>query len=195
MRTATPHIALIGMPAIGKTTIGRKLARVYARPFVDLDHAIEEFIGCSIAEYFERMGEAAFRDMEARVLAQQVARSEPLILSTGGGIVLREDNRAQLRTHCHVLYLTAKPEMLLKRVRNDRTRPLLQVADPLKRLQELYEVRHPLYSDVADHRIAADTGMRAVLQTIQQALLGHGIEPQLPMSNSEFSNLNCPSSF
>lgn len=195
MRTTTPHIALIGMPAIGKTTVGRKLARIYARPFVDLDHAIEEFIGCSIAEYFERMGEAAFRDMEARVLALQVARDEPLILSTGGGIVLREENRAQLRSHCHVLYLTAKPEMLLKRVRNDRTRPLLQVADPLKRLQELYEVRHPLYSEVADHRIAADTGMRHVLQTIQQALRGHGIEPELPMSNSEFANLNCPTSF
>lgn len=183
------------MPAIGKTTVGRKLARIYARPFVDLDHAIEAFIGCSIPEYFERMGEVAFRDAEARVLAQQVAGNEPLILSTGGGVVLRADNRAQLRTYCHVLYLTAKPEMLLRRVRNDQTRPLLQVADPLKRLQELYEVRHPLYNEVADHPIPADTGMRNVLQTIAQALREHGVEPILPVSNSEFANLNCQSSF
>lgn len=195
MRTATPHIALIGMPAIGKTTVGRKLARIYARPFVDLDHAIEEFIGCSIAEYFERMGEVAFRDAETRVLAQQVAHSEPLILSTGGGIVLREENRAQLRSHCHVLYLSAKPEMLLRRVRNDQTRPLLQVADPLKRLQELYELRHPLYMDTADHHIAADTGMRNLLQTIAQALKDHGVEPVLPVSNCEFANLNCQTPF
>lgn len=160
-----------------------------------MDQAIEAFIGCSIAEYFERMGEAAFRDVEARVLAQQVAQNEPLILSTGGGIVLREDNRGQLRSHCHVLYLSAKPEMLLRRVRNDQTRPLLQVADPLKRLQELYEVRHPLYMDAADHHIAADTGMRNLLQTIANALKEYGIEPVMPVSNCEFANLNCQSTF
>ncbi|THU05460.1 shikimate kinase [Lampropedia puyangensis] len=193
MRTATPHIALIGMPAIGKTTVGRKLARIYARPFVDLDHAIEESIGCSIAEYFERMGEVAFRDAEQRVLAEQVARAEPLVLSTGGGVVLREANRAQLRAQCHVLYLTAKPEMLLRRVRNDRTRPLLQVADPLKRLQELYDARHPFYSETADHAIVADAGMRHILQTIEQALKTHGIEPVLPACTSDARSLNCHS--
>lgn len=174
-------IALIGMPAIGKTTVGRKLARLYGYPFVDLDHAIEEAIGCTIAEYFERMGEAAFRDVEARVLTEQAERPEALVLSTGGGIVLRAENRAQLRQHCHVAYLCARPETLLRRVRNDRTRPLLQVADPLQRLRDLYAQRHPLYLETADFEIHADdAGMRHVLGAIQQQLAQRGMQPLPP---------------
>ncbi|KKW68627.1 hypothetical protein AAV94_04205 [Lampropedia cohaerens] len=166
------------MPAIGKTTIGRKLARCYGYAFVDLDHVIEERIGCSIREYFECMGEPAFRDIEATVLAQQVARAEPLVLSTGGGIVLRPENRAQLRCHCHVVYLHALPEALLRRVRHDRTRPLLQVHDPLRRLQELYVTRHPLYLETADVQVQADVGsMRQTLQTIERQLASLGVPP------------------
>ncbi|RMX08658.1 shikimate kinase [Corticibacter populi] len=170
-------IALIGMPAIGKTTLGRKLARIYGMDFVDLDHAIEEAIGCSIREYFDGMGEAAFRDVESRVLADHVARPGAAVLSTGGGIVLRPENRALLRQRCLVAYLFATPEVLLRRVRNDRTRPLLQVDDPLARLQELYAARHPLYQETADFHVAADAaGTRAVLAELQRHLAVHGLQ-------------------
>lgn len=173
------HIALIGMPAIGKTTIGRKLARHYGRPFVDLDHVIEQHIGCRIAEYFERMGEAAFRDVESRVLAEQLQGSEPLVISTGGGIVLRPENRAALRQHSHAIYLSAPPEMLLQRVRQDRTRPLLQVADPLQRLRELHAQRQQLYQDTADCTVHVEgLGMRGTLQAIERHLRPLGICPQ-----------------
>ncbi|RMW99741.1 shikimate kinase [Allofranklinella schreckenbergeri] len=183
-RESTPpmqlKIALIGMPAIGKTTLGRKLASSYALGFVDLDQVIESAIGCRISEYFERMGEAAFRDVEARLLAEQLARPEPFVLSTGGGIVLRPENRAQLRQHCHVIYLTARLETLLRRVRNDRTRPLLQVADPLAKLRELHAARHALYLDTADFQVQVDAGTRATLQAIVQALAQRGVPTPPP---------------
>lgn len=176
-------IALIGMPAIGKTSIGRKLARHYNLPFHDLDHLLINDLGCSIPEYFERMGEAAFRNAETRVLKQTVQDGVSGILATGGGIVLRPENREALRQFCHVIYLEAQPEMLLRRVKNDKTRPLLQVADPLAKLQELYAQRHAFYEETAHFRIKADTvGLRTVLQTLYAHL-----DPHLPGTGSECS--------
>lgn len=93
----------------------------------------------------------------------------------GGGIVLRPENRAQLRQHCHVVYLTACLELLLRRVRNDRSRPLLRVADPMAKLRELHAVRHPLYQDTADVQVQADAGTRAALQAIARYLQQQGI--------------------
>ena len=170
-------IALIGMPAIGKTSIGRKLARHCDYPFIDLDQRLTQDLGCSIPEYFERMGEAAFRDAEARLLAQLAQQPGDCVLATGGGVVLRPENRAILTAHYHVIYLTAKPEALLRRVRNDQTRPLLKVADPLAKLQELYAQRHPLYEATAHAQVAADcVAMRSVLKTIETDLRTLGVE-------------------
>ena len=132
--------------------MGRQLARRLDIPFLDSDHAIEQRLGCSIREYFERQGEERFRDIETEVLAQLVLQGQG-VLSTGGGSVLREQNRDLLRQNGQVFYLYTSPQEVFRRLRHDRHRPLLQVADPLKRLQDLFALRDPLYRAAAHHVI------------------------------------------
>ena len=143
-------LVLVGLPGAGKTTVGRQLARRLDRPFVDSDHAIEQRIGCPIREFFEREGEDRFRDIESEVI-DQLSQGEPGVLSTGGGAVLRPVNRERLRARGQVFYLRASPEELFRRLRHDRNRPLLQVADPQQRLRELYQQRDPLYRETAHY--------------------------------------------
>ena len=150
-------IALIGLPGSGKTTLGRILARRLGLPFVDSDQRIEQHLGCSIRSFFEAQGEAAFRDIEAQVL-HDITGEAPCVLSTGGGIVLRPENRARLRATCQVIYLHATPDDLFHRLRGDLKRPLLQVADPLAKLRALHDERGPLYSEAA--HITIETGRR-----------------------------------
>jgi len=126
---------------------------------VDTDTVIEQRIGCSIRDFFEREGEVRFRDIEQEVLAE-LGQTAAGILATGGGSVLREANRQQLRKHFHVIYLRSSPEDLFRRLRHDVKRPLLQVEDPLGRLRELHAARDPLYRDTA-HDIV-DTGRPTV---------------------------------
>jgi shikimate kinase len=152
-------IVLVGLPGSGKTTVGRQLAKRLQLPFIDVDHAIEQRIGCSIREYFEREGESAFRDVEEQVI-EQLANSQPAVLSTGGGAVLRPSNRSRLRSSGRVFYLRSAPEDIFRRVRHDRSRPLLQVADPLKRIRDLFEQRDPLYRETAHYVI--ETGRPSV---------------------------------
>lgn len=152
--------ALVGMPGSGKSTVGRHLARRLGVPFVDLDHRLEQVLGCSIRTYFERQGEAAFRDEETRLLAEVAQQPGPLVLSTGGGVVLRPENREALHQCGHVLYLRASPDDIYRRVRHDQARPLLQVANPLERLRELYSQRDPLYREAAQFVI--ETGRPTV---------------------------------
>lgn len=141
-------IALVGLPGAGKSAVGRRLAQRLQLSYVDSDQLIEERIGCSIREFFEREGEARFRDIEQQVIAGLAAASSGVV-STGGGSVLREANREQLRSKFHVIYLRSSPEDLFRRLRHDVKRPLLQVADPLGRLRELHEARDPLYAQTA----------------------------------------------
>jgi len=141
-------IALVGLPGAGKSAVGRRLAQRLQLPYVDSDQLIEERIGCSIREFFEREGEARFRDIEQQVIFQLAAEPEGVV-STGGGSVLREANRQQLRSKFHVIYLRSSPEDVFRRLRHDVKRPLLQVADPLGRLRELHEARDPLYTETA----------------------------------------------
>lgn len=148
-------LALIGLPGSGKTTAGKLLARQLGVPFVDTDHAIEQRLGCSIRAFFEAQGEEAFREVESEVL-RELTDGPACVLSTGGGIVLRPQNRERLRSHCRVVYLRASPQALFQRLRNDRRRPLLQVADPLARLQALHDERAPLYEAVAHLTVDAD---------------------------------------
>jgi shikimate kinase len=152
-------IALVGLPGAGKSAVGRRLAQRLALPFVDSDQVIEARIGGSIRDYFERAGEASFRDLEQAVIAEFAAAPRGVI-ATGGGAVLREANRAALRSNFHVIYLRSAPEDLFRRLRHDVKRPLLQVADPLGRLRELYAARDPLYRETA-HEIV-ETGRPAV---------------------------------
>jgi shikimate kinase len=162
-----PLISLVGMPGCGKTTIGRQLARMRELSFVDLDHEIEHRLGCSIREFFDREGEAAFRDVEEQALAELVARPRAAVLATGGGAVLREANRLALRRATTVVYLRALPDDLARRLARDTHRPLLQVADPRQRLRDLYAIRDPLYREVA--HMAIDTAHRSAATIVNLA--------------------------
>ncbi|HSM21826.1 MAG TPA: shikimate kinase [Rubrivivax sp.] len=142
------RLALVGMPGCGKSTVGRHLARQLGLRFADSDTEIEHRIGMPIRDYFAAQGEAAFRDVEAEVI-EQLAGQGGIVLATGGGAVLRPSNRDALHSRMHVFYLRATPEDLHRRLRNDTHRPLLQVADPLRKLRELYRERDPLYRRTA----------------------------------------------
>ncbi len=144
-------VTLIGLPGSGKTTVGRQLARRLHVPFVDSDHMIEERLGCTVREYFERAGEDAFRVLEQEVLDELTRAAEPVVLSTGGGAVLRSANRRCLRERSRVVYLRSHPDELFRRLKHDTTRPLLQVADPVAKLRELFAARDPLYRETAHY--------------------------------------------
>ena len=148
------HIALVGLPGSGKSTIGRYLAKRWSLPFVDVDMAIEERIGCTIREFFAKEGESKFRDTEQEVLAHLLSNAQKMVVATGGGAVLRTENRQQLAAHAQVVYLSAAPHEIARRLQKDTQRPLLQVDNPLQRLLDLHAVRDPLYREVADFLVA-----------------------------------------
>lgn len=152
-------ISLVGLPGSGKSTVGRQLARRLQLPFVDSDQRIEARLGCTIRDYFDREGEDRFRDIE-QLTIDELTTDARGVLSTGGGVVLREANRAHLHDRSQVVYLKSSPEELIHRLRHDTNRPLLQVADPLARLRDLYAVRDPLYRSVAHFVI--ETGRPSV---------------------------------
>jgi shikimate kinase len=170
-------ISLVGMPGSGKSTVGRQLARQLGWRFIDSDAEIERHIGGSIRAFFEQQGEDAFRDLEQATLANLV-RGEATVLATGGGSVLREANRAALRSGGKVVYLRSSPEELFRRLRHDRQRPLLQVADPQKRLRELFQQRDPLYRDAADFVI--ETGRPTVATLVNMILMQLELAGVLP---------------
>lgn len=154
-----PSISLVGLPGSGKSSVGRQLAARLGLPFTDSDAVIEQRLGCSIREFFERPaeaggGETRFRDIEAEVIADM--RGQPGVLATGGGAVLRTDNRQALRERGTVIYLQSSPEELMRRLRRDTKRPLLQTSDPMQRLRELHNQRDPLYRETA--HFAIETG-------------------------------------
>ena len=169
--------------------MGRQLARRLDIPFLDSDHAIEQRLGCSIREYFERQGEERFRDIETEVLGQLVQQAHG-VLSTGGGSVLREQNRDLLRQSGQVFYLHASPQEVFRRLRHDRHRPLLQVADPLKRLHDLFALRDPLYRAAAHHviespRPSVGAMVQGVLQHLERSpemAPVHADPPTLPLA-------------
>lgn len=149
------NIILIGLMGAGKTTVGKLLAKHLHKHFVDSDHEIERRTGVNIPLIFELEGEDGFRDREAAVVAD-LCKQRNIVLATGGGAVLREENRRRLREGGTVVYLRAQVRDLWNRTRHDRNRPLLQTADPKARLEELYAVRDPIYTGMAD--IIMDTG-------------------------------------
>lgn len=128
---------------------------------------IEQRLGCSIREFFEREGEERFRDIEEAVLDE--LSQQPGVLSTGGGAVLRPANREHLHTRGQVVYLKSSPEELLQRLRHDTQRPLLQVADPLQRLRDLYAERDPLYREMAHFVI--ETGRPSVAKLVNMIIM------------------------
>lgn len=138
-------VVLVGMMGSGKTAIGRNLASRLQVPFLDSDAEIEAAANATIAEIFERDGEAFFRDREAEVIGRLLA-GPPGILSTGGGAFLAERNRNAISALGVSLWLDVELSTLWERVRHKDTRPLLRTADPLSRLKEIFEVRQPVYA-------------------------------------------------
>ena len=161
--------ALVGMPGSGKSTVGRQLAHRAGVAFIDLDHRLELTIGTTIRAFFEAEGEARFRDLESEVLAEVIRQPGGLVLSTGGGAVLRPANRELLRELGNVLYLRAAPEEIYKRVKHDKTRPLLQGGNPMDKLRELYAVRDVLYRETAHFVI--ETGRPTVSTLVNMVMM------------------------
>lgn len=154
----------------GKTTIGRQLAKRLHRRFVDSDHEIEARTGVRIPVIFDIEGEPGFRKRESQILAELVTE-ENLVMATGGGAVLAEENRRRLHDSGIVVYLCASPDVLYQRTRHDRNRPLLQVPDPLAKFEALFEQRDPLYREVAHLVIDSKEGAAgALIQRIEKEL-------------------------
>lgn len=149
MQSPLQNIYLVGLMGAGKTTIGRALAKRLGWIFVDSDHEIESRTGVGIPTIFEIEGEVGFRKRESQVIAE-LTEKKGLVMATGGGAVLAEENRRNLAANGLVVYLDVSPTQLYERTRHDRNRPLLQVENPLARLEQLYEQRSPLYREVAD---------------------------------------------
>jgi shikimate kinase len=171
-------ISLIGLPGGGKSTVGRHLARRLDCPFVDSDAVIEQQKNCSIRDIFAREGEEGFRDIEERVI-DSLTKETAGVLATGGGAVLREGNRAALHGRSTVVYLRSTPEELYRRLRHDTQRPLLQVADPLARLRELYAQRDPLYRSAA--HFVVETGRPSVSRLVNMILMQLELAGVLPI--------------
>lgn len=183
-------LVLVGLPGSGKTTVGRQLARRLAIPFVDSDHAIENRLGCSVREYFEREGEDRFRDIESEVL-DDLSQNYTGVLSTGGGSVLRSENRQFLRERGHVFYLRSTPEEVFRRLRYDQNRPLLQVSDPMARLRDLFDTRDPIYKQAAHfvmetNRPSVSTLVNMVIRKLEQI----GELPAAPNTGASTQSMN-----
>jgi shikimate kinase len=161
------NVYLVGMMGAGKTTVGRLLARRLKLRFIDCDQELERRCGVKIPLIFEIEGEPGFRVRESQVLAE-LAALDGVVLGTGGGVVLSEENRRRLAERGTVVYLHATPEDLHERVRHDRNRPLLAGRDALARLRELHAQRDALYRATAD--IVVDTGKQTVLALTRELI-------------------------
>ncbi len=165
MTAVKDNIFLVGCMGVGKTTIGRQLARRLELEFVDSDHVIEERTGVRIPVIFDIEGEQGFRERERKIIEELTGR-QGIVLATGGGAVLAPENREHLRGRGTVVYLRAPLEQLLARTSRDRNRPLLATGDPRERLRALMEERDPLYRQVAD--VIVNTRQRTVKQIIKR---------------------------
>ena len=155
--TRQGNVFLIGPMGAGKTTIGRQLATLLQKRFLDADHEIEKRTGVTIPVIFEIEGEPGFRRRESTVIGE-LTQENDIVLATGGGVVLWEVNRQALKQRGTVVYLQADIETLVERTRRDRNRPLLQTEDPRGKIEELLREREPIYRLIAD--VVVDTGQR-----------------------------------
>ncbi len=151
----------------GKTTIGRQLAKSLSLPFYDSDKAIEESTGVDIPTIFEFEGEKGFRDREQKML-QQLTQLKGVVMATGGGAILRDENRRLLKENGFIVYLQCSVERILERTRRDNQRPLLNTENPKERIEELFTEREHLYLSSADFII--DTGVMQSKAVVSQIL-------------------------
>lgn len=163
-------IVLVGMMGVGKSTVGRRLAARLGLNFVDADEEIEKAAGMSVAEIFERYGEAYFRDGERRVISR-LMDGAPKVIATGGGAFMQDETRALILAHATAIWLDADIEILVDRVSRREGRPLLKDRDPRLVLTELAAVRNPVYalapihvkSIAAPHEVAVERIMEQLI--------------------------------
>lgn len=160
------NIVLIGFMGTGKTAVGRRLARRLKRKFVDTDAEIEKITGKTVTQIFARDGATRFRSEEA-LLVKKLAKKEGLVISTGGGMVLNPENVRLLRENGIFVALTAGPEVIYRRVRRKRNRPLLFKTDIKERIRELLEERKGVY-DIAE--LSLDTGLCSIDVTVEKII-------------------------
>ena len=181
---ATRNVFLVGPMGVGKTTIGRLLARELRLTFVDSDQEIEKRAGVEIAWIFDEEGEAGFREREARVL-EDICQQSGLLIATGGGAVLLEENRRVLKRHGVVVFLDTTVDVQLKRTAKDKKRPLLQNDDRRALLMKMRQERDPVYRGVADlHVNVGDASSRRTVNKIIKLLEQKGVAVRDDQSDS-----------
>ena len=173
------NVFMVGMMGSGKSAIGRTIADNLGLTFVDTDALVESEAGMKIPEIFATEGESRFRERESRALAS-LQGSSGLVIATGGGIVLAEENRVRLRSLGYGIWLTASVDVLLRRISLNRDRPLMQTANPRERLVALLDQRKPLYEEVADMMV--DTTDLTPAETV------HGL---VECINYHFASASC----
>lgn len=167
------NIILIGYMGCGKTTLGKKLSYRERIALLDTDKMIEKKQDMTVSEIFEVKGEEAFRQMETDCLKEILGYMDRYIISVGGGLPMREENRKLLKKLGCVIYLRAKPDTIYGRLKNDITRPLLQGDDPEKKIKEMLIVRGPVYEQAADAVIDVDEkGYEAIMKEILEKVKG-----------------------
>jgi len=169
------NVILVGLMAVGKSTVGRLLAQHLGYAFYDTDHLIEERAGADVAWIFDVEGEAGFRERETQVI-DELTQLEGVVIATGGGAVLEACNRKMLSARGCVVHLDSPLDRLLERTQKDKKRPLLQKGDPAETLSRLKVEREPLYAEVADYRFVTDQqGAKALVRRIAEALEADGV--------------------
>lgn len=177
LKRPSGNIFLVGMMGAGKTTVGKLLAKQLGKTFIDCDEEIQRRTGVTITHIFDVEGEAGFRKRETTVI-QELVQLDNIVLATGGGAVLSGTNRDELCHNGVVVYLKGSVHELWQRTRHDRGRPLLQTADPLTRLKNLYKQRDPLYSEMADLTLpSGKQSAHSMVAKLQQEL-AHLATPQ-----------------
>lgn len=149
------NIILCGFMGSGKSTIGKLLAKKLNRNFIDLDDYIVEKRKMKISEIFEKFGEENFRKSETQAV-KNVSKLENHIISLGGGTVINHNNVEILKSSGKIIMLDIEPEEVYKRLKNDKSRPLLQTEDKLKAIKEMMNKRLPYYNDAADIKITVN---------------------------------------
>ena len=162
-------IVLVGLMGVGKTTVGRRLAKRLGRDFVDADEEIERAAGLSVEEIFSRFGEDYFRDGERRVIAR-LLENDGQVIATGGGAFMNEETRALILEKAISIWLDADLKTLVKRVSRRNTRPLLKSGDPAKILADLAAVRNPVYATAHIHVTGNDSPHEMTVEKIIEAL-------------------------
>jgi len=151
-----PNLVLIGFMGTGKSVLGRRIAGLTQRPFLDMDAEIEQRAGKAISTIFAEDGEKAFRDLESALAAEWGRERAGSVIACGGGVVLREENLAALGANGVLVCLLARPEVILERTGRSNKRPLLETQDREKKIRELLAARAPLYAKVPNQLDTSD---------------------------------------